>query len=191
MAAEAKPYRIVLIGPPGVGKGTQAELLSERLGLEHFSSGVIFRSEIEAETDLGRLAKRYIDEGRLVPNGITIEMMAKRLRKDEARRKGFILDGYPRTVRQADALAGDLLQMDAMLDAAITLTAPEDVVVERLSSRGRADDTAEIVRRRMLVFYEETEPVVSYYRLRGLLREIDANRDIEEVYQAIVEALES
>jgi adenylate kinase len=191
MAAEAKPYRIVLIGPPGVGKGTQAELLSERLGLEHYSSGVIFRSEIEAETDLGRLAKRYIDEGRLVPNGITIEMMAKRLRKDEARRKGFILDGYPRTVRQADALAGDLLQMDAMLDAAITLTAPEDVVVERLSSRGRADDTAEIVRRRMLVFYEETEPVVSYYRLRGLLREIDANRDIEEVYQAIVEALES
>lgn len=190
MAAEAKPYRIVLIGPPGVGKGTQAELLSERLGLEHYSSGVIFRSEIEAETDLGRLAKRYIDEGRLVPNGITIEMMAKRLRKDEARKKGFILDGYPRTVRQADALAGDLLQMDANLDAAITLTAPEDVVVERLSSRGRADDTADIVRRRMLVFYEETEPVVSYYRLRGLLREIDANRDIEEVYQAIVEALE-
>ncbi len=191
MAAEAKPYRIVLIGPPGVGKGTQAELLAERLGLEHFSSGVIFRSEIDAETDLGRLAKRYIDEGRLVPNGITIEMMAKRLRKDEARRKGFILDGYPRTVRQADALASDLLQMDAMLDAAITLTAPEDVVVERLSSRGRADDAADIVRRRMLVFYEETEPVVSYYRLRGLLREIDANRDIEEVYQAITEALEA
>jgi adenylate kinase len=188
-SAEPRAFRIVLIGPPGVGKGTQAELLAERLGLQHFSSGVIFRSEIEAETDLGRLAKRYIDEGRLVPNGITIEMMAKRLRKDEARRRGFILDGYPRTVRQADALAGDLRQMDLNLDAAVNLVAPQEVVVQRLSGRGRSDDSEDIVRKRMLVFYEETEPVIDYYRIRGLLREVDADQPIESVYSQIAAAI--
>src|SRR5690606_29023216 len=103
--------RIVLLGPPGVGKGTQASLLEERLGAKVLSSGVIFRKEIEAETDLGRLASSYIKRGELVPNGITIEMMAKRLRSDEVRKKGFVLDGFPRTVRQAEALDEMLAEM--------------------------------------------------------------------------------
>lgn len=127
--------RLILIGPPGVGKGTQAALLEQRLGLKPLSSGVIFRSEIEAETDLGRLAKRYIDHGELVPNGVTIEMMAKRIRNDEVRRSGFILDGFPRTVRQAEALDEMLQEMGMDIDEVVSIEVHDDVVVGRLSGR--------------------------------------------------------
>ncbi|MEQ1933879.1 MAG: adenylate kinase [Fimbriimonadaceae bacterium] len=127
--------RIILIGPPGVGKGTQALMLEQRLGAKVLSSGVIFRSEIEAETDLGRLAKSYIDRGELVPNGITIEMMAKRLRTDEARKSGFVLDGFPRTIRQAEALDQLLFDMDITMDRVISLEVDDEVVVKRLAGR--------------------------------------------------------
>lgn len=127
--------RIVLIGAPGVGKGTQAALLEERLGLRPLSSGVIFRSEIEAETDLGRLAKSYIDRGELVPNGITIEMMAKRIRSDETRKKGFILDGFPRTIRQAVALDLILAEIGMPLDEVVSIDLADDVIIQRLSGR--------------------------------------------------------
>lgn len=127
--------RLILIGPPGVGKGTQAALLEARLGLKPLSSGTIFRAEIEADTDLGRLAKRYIDHGELVPNGVTIEMMAKRIRSDEVRRKGFVLDGFPRTVRQAEALDEMLGEMGMGIDRVISLEVDEDVVVRRLGGR--------------------------------------------------------
>jgi adenylate kinase len=127
--------RLVLIGPPGVGKGTQAALLEETLGMRPLSSGLIFRQEIEAETDLGRLAKRYIDHGELVPNGVTIEMMAKRLRTEDVRRHGFVLDGFPRTVRQAEALDEMLGDMEMHLDRVISLDVPDEVVVARLAGR--------------------------------------------------------
>jgi len=127
--------RLVLIGPPGVGKGTQAAMLEENLGLKPLSSGVIFRQEIEAETDLGRLAKRYIDHGELVPNGITVEMMAKRIRSDEVRRSGFVLDGFPRTVKQAEALDEILAEMGLKLDCAISIVVPDEVVMQRLTGR--------------------------------------------------------
>ncbi|MCB8931881.1 MAG: adenylate kinase [Fimbriimonadaceae bacterium] len=127
--------RLILIGPPGVGKGTQAALLEERLGLKPLSSGTIFRSEIEADTDLGRLAKRYIDHGELVPNGVTIEMMAKRIRSDEVRKKGFVLDGFPRTEKQAEALDEMLAEMDMDIDRVVSLEVDEDVVVQRLGGR--------------------------------------------------------
>lgn len=127
--------RIILIGPPGVGKGTQAALLEQRLGAKPLSSGVIFRSEIEAETDLGRLAKSYIDRGELVPNGVTIEMMAKRIRSEDCRKHGFILDGFPRTVRQAEALDQMLLDMEIELDAVVNLDVDDELVVTRLSGR--------------------------------------------------------
>lgn len=126
---------LILIGPPGVGKGTQTELLEKRLGVKPLSSGVIFRAEIEAETDLGRLAKRYIDHGRLVPNGVTIEMMAKRLRSTEVRKSGFILDGFPRTIDQAVALAELVEECDVKLDAVVSLEVNEEIIVERLSGR--------------------------------------------------------
>lgn len=127
--------RLILIGPPGVGKGTQAALLEQKLGIKPLSSGVIFRAEIEAETDLGRLAKRYIDHGELVPNGVTIEMMAKRIHSDEVRKKGFVLDGFPRTVKQAEALDEILEEMDMKLDKVVSLEVPDDVVISRLSGR--------------------------------------------------------
>ncbi len=185
------PHRVILIGPPGVGKGTQAELMRDRLGLVHLSSGEIFRQEMQAETDLGLLAKRYMDEGRLVPNGVTIQMMAKRLRKEEVRHQGFILDGYPRTVRQAEALDEDLKSMDQSITGVVSLKAPEEVVVARLAGRGRNDDDEDTVKRRMLVFYEETEPVVSYYRTKGLLREVNANQAVDAVFREITDALGS
>jgi adenylate kinase len=131
----AEPIRLVLIGPPGVGKGTQASLLEETYGVKPISSGDIFRKEIEAETDLGRLAKRYIDHGELVPNGVTIEMMAKRLRSNDLRKNGFVLDGFPRTVRQAEALQEILADMDEHLTKVVSIEVPEEVVVARLAGR--------------------------------------------------------
>lgn len=126
---------LILIGPPGVGKGTQAALLEERLGLTPLSSGTIFRSEIDAQTDLGRLAESYIKHGELVPNGITIEMMAKRIRTDSVRKSGFVLDGFPRTVRQATALDEMLGEMEMHLDKVISIDASDELVVSRLSGR--------------------------------------------------------
>jgi len=127
--------RLILIGPPGVGKGTQSALLSERLGLKPLSSGDIFRREIEAETDLGRMAKRYIQHGELVPNGVTIEMMAKRLRDEDARKHGFVLDGFPRTVRQAEALDEILFEMELGLDKVISIEVAEETILHRLAGR--------------------------------------------------------
>jgi adenylate kinase len=127
--------RLILIGPPGVGKGTQAALLEARLGVKPLSSGVIFRSEIDADTDLGRLANSYIKRGELVPNGITIEMMAKRIRSEEVRRSGFVLDGFPRTIRQADALDEILQEMEMPLDRVISIEVEDEVVLQRLAGR--------------------------------------------------------
>ncbi len=127
--------RLILIGPPGVGKGTQAALLESRLGLKPLSCGTFFRAEIEAETDLGRLAQSYIKHGELVPNGVTIEMMAKRIRSDEVRKSGFALDGFPRTVRQAEALDEMLDEMGMHLDKVVSVAASDDLVVTRLSGR--------------------------------------------------------
>jgi len=127
--------RLILIGPPGVGKGTQAALLEERTGAKHLSSGMIFRAEIEAETDLGRLAKSYIDHGQLVPNGVTIQMMAKRIRSDEVRKRGYILDGFPRTLRQAEELSEILEETSTPIDRAISLEVDDNVVVKRLAGR--------------------------------------------------------
>lgn len=143
--------RLILIGPPGVGKGTQAKLLEERLGLKPLSSGEIFRKEIEAETDLGRLAKSYIDRGELVPNGITIEMMAKRIRSEDVRKRGFVLDGFPRTVRQAEALDKILDEMAMGLSEVVSLEVPDEIVVERLSGRMGCTKCGEI-------YHDETKP---------------------------------
>lgn len=127
--------RLILIGPPGVGKGTQAALLESRLGLKPLSSGFIFRAEIEADTDLGRLANSYIKRGELVPNGVTIEMMAKRIRSDDVRKHGFVLDGFPRTTRQAEALDEILKELEKPLDKAVSIEVDEEVILQRLAGR--------------------------------------------------------
>jgi adenylate kinase len=214
--------RIVLLGPPGVGKGTQASLLEERLGAKVLSSGVIFRKEIEAETDLGRLASSYIKRGELVPNGITIEMMAKRLRSDEVRKKGFVLDGFPRTVRQAEALDEMLAEMEMPVQEVVTLSVDDDVVIGRLAGRMgctkcgaiyhsvshppmregfcdkcdspliiREDDKPETIRERLRVFRESTMPVIEHYRAKGILVEVDAGQDPEQVYKDILAGVTS
>lgn len=140
--------RLILIGPPGVGKGTQSALLVARLGLRALSSGEIFRREIEAETDLGRLAKRYIDHGELVPNGVTIEMMSKRLRSDDVRKHGFVLDGFPRTLRQAEALDEELFAMDMGLDKVVSIEVSEEIILQRLAGRMGCTKCGEIYQSR-------------------------------------------
>ena len=127
--------RIILIGPPGVGKGTQSALLVKRLGVHQLSSGEIFRREIEANSDLGRLAQRYLSHGELVPNGVTIEMMAKRIREPEVVEAGFVLDGFPRTLKQAIALEEILGELGQHLEKVVSLEAPEELIVSRLSGR--------------------------------------------------------
>lgn len=143
--------RLVLMGPPGVGKGTQAILLEKRLGIEQISSGMIFRSEIEAQTDLGRLAKRYIEHGELVPNGVTIEMMAKRIRSDSARKCGFLLDGFPRTLRQAESLDEMLTEMELHLTKVIELQIEESILMQRLAGRMGCTKCGEI-------YHSESKP---------------------------------
>lgn len=133
--AQGSDLRLILVGPPGVGKGTQSALLTSRLGLVALSSGEIFRREIEAKTDLGRLADSYIQHGELVPNGVTIEMMAKRLRENAIRKSGFILDGFPRTLRQANALEEILAEQEIPLTKCVSLEVGDDIIVERLSGR--------------------------------------------------------
>lgn len=214
------PARLILIGPPGVGKGTQAALLEARLGVKPLSSGVIFRAEIEADTDLGQLAKSYIDRGELVPNGVTIQMMLKRLRSEEVRRRGFVLDGFPRTVRQAEALDVELANEGITLDRVISLEVQDEVVIRRLSGRMgctkcgaiyhsvtkpprreglcdvcdspiivREDDKPETIRQRLIVFRENTSPVVDYYAEKGALLRVDATAEAEEVYGVITAGL--
>ncbi len=134
-APASQPLRLILVGPPGVGKGTLAALLETRLGLRPLSSGVIFRAEIEADTDLGQLAKSYIDRGELVPNGVTIQMMLKRLRNPDVLEHGFVLDGFPRTVRQAEALDEELQREHIFLDGVFSLEVDDEIVVSRLSGR--------------------------------------------------------
>jgi adenylate kinase len=209
--------RLILIGPPGVGKGTQAALLEARLGVTPLSSGTIFRAEIEAQTDLGRLAESYIKHGELVPNGVTIEMMAKRIRSDLVRKSGFVLDGFPRTVRQAIALDEMLEEMEMHLDKVIAISASDELVVSRLAGRMgctkcgeiyhavnkppkregwcdkcngplivRTDDKPETIRERLKVFREQTQPVIDYYKDRGMLHIVDGSKDAEHVYDDIV-----
>lgn len=145
---ESRALRLILIGPPGVGKGTQAALLEDRLGLKPLSSGHIFRQEIDAETDLGRLAKRYIDRGRLVPNGVTIVMMSKRLHQDSVRQRGFVLDGFPRTLEQAEALDEELEEMGMHLDRVVSLELDKEIIVQRLAGRLGCTKCGEIYNRK-------------------------------------------
>src|SRR5699024_6245212 len=154
--------RLVLLGPPGAGKGTQAAILSEKLGIPHISTGDLFRANIGEGTPLGIEAKRYIDAGKLVPTDVTARMVQSRLAESDAA-EGFLLDGFPRTVEQADILADLLDEAGNPLDGVINYQVSEDIVVERMLSRGRADDNEETIRTRLGVYRDETAPLIAHY----------------------------
>jgi adenylate kinase len=178
--------RLVLVGPPGAGKGTQAAALSEKLAVPHISTGDLFRANIGEATPLGQKAKSYLDAGELVPDEITNEMVRDRLGKPDAR-EGFLLDGFPRTTPQAEVLGGILAENGMELSAVLQFDVPEDELVHRMLARGRSDDTEEVIRRRLAIYASETEPLLRYYR--DLLITIDAVGSVEEITARALEAL--
>jgi adenylate kinase len=191
--------RVVLLGPPGAGKGTQAQIIADRLGVPAISTGDIFRANVSGQTALGRQAKTYMDAGELVPDEITVAMVRDRLSEPDAK-VGFLLDGFPRTIAQAEQLRDSLTEMGHGLDRVLELVVDEDELVRRLSGRRvlvdgewvqREDDKPETVRRRLQVYREQTAPLSGWYDEQGLLTPIDAIGEIDEVTARAMAALES
>jgi adenylate kinase len=179
--------RLVLLGPPGAGKGTQAIKLSEKLGIPQISTGDLFRKNISEGTPLGVEAKRYLDAGDLVPSELTNKLVEDRIEQSDAA-DGFILDGYPRSVEQAQALDEMLKNHNTKLDAVLEFAVSEAELFERLKSRGRADDTEEVIHNRMQVYRDETEPLLEYYS-RNNLQTVDAVGTLDEVFARALLAL--
>jgi len=213
-----KATYIVMLGPPGAGKGTQAEILAQKLGLVHVSSGDLFRENLSNQTELGKLAQTYMTKGELVPDDVTIAIVKERLSRPDCA-KGAVLDGFPRTPAQAEALNQILAELNGKVDLVPLISVPNDVLVERLSGLWmsksgrvyhalynppkvkwvddidgtplyqREDDKPETVQRRIDVYYEQTAPLIDYYRQAGLLVEIDGTQEIEKVTEDILKAI--
>ena len=184
---------VLLLGPQGAGKGTQARRIAADYGLPHIATGDILRQAMADDTPLGRKVKPIYDRGALVPDDLMIELIRDRL-SDPDTEDGFILDGFPRTFFQAEALDAMLRAIDKQLDLVLELQVPDEVAVERLTKRaaleGRPDDTPEAIRRRLALYHEETEPLVEYYRSRGNVVGIHGDRSENEVFAEIQQALE-
>ncbi|MCJ7694884.1 MAG: adenylate kinase [Anaerolineaceae bacterium] len=212
-----RPTYIVMLGPPGAGKGTQAKILAENLGLIHISSGDLFRENLNNETELGKLANTFMSKGELVPDDVTIAMVKERLARQDCK-MGAVLDGFPRTPAQAEALKAIMNELGGEVNLVPYVSVPAEVLVERLSGRWmshagrvyhatnnppkvkwvddidgtplyqREDDKPETVRRRIDVYLEQTSPLIAYYRKLGLLAEVDGTKAIEEVTDEILTA---
>lgn len=210
---------IIILGPPGAGKGTQAKMLVEKFGIPHISTGDMFRAAIKQGTELGLKAKAVMDAGQLVPDELTIGIVRERLAEPDCE-QGFLLDGFPRTIPQADALAEILTGLNRSLDAAINIEVPNDVLMPRMTGRRicrqcgasyhiefnppkqpgkcdlctgelyqRSDDSEETVANRLVVYAQQTEPLVTYYLHRGLLKTINGNQSLQEVFDDICQSL--
>lgn len=186
--------RLVLLGPPGAGKGTQAARLAERFSIPHVSTGDIFRANVAEQTELGREAQAYMDRGDYVPDDVTNRMVADRLAEPDAA-EGFILDGYPRTVAQAETLESLLAEWESPLDAVLRLVVPEEELVRRLGVRAeaedRTDDTEQAWRRRFVQYEEKTKPLEQFYAERGKLVDVDAVGSVEEITEDALARLRS
>ncbi len=211
------PNYVVLLGPPGAGKGTQAQILAKEQGLAHVSSGDLFRENLKNQTELGKLAQDYMTKGELVPDDVTIAMVRDRLQREDAA-KGAVLDGFPRTPPQAEALSQMLAEWNSQVDIVPYISVPAEVLIERLSGRWtcrtsghvyhetfnppmtpgvcdidgselyqREDDKPETVRNRIRVYMEQTSPLIEYYRKKGLLVEIDGTKPIEQVTEQLMD----
>lgn len=186
--------RLVLVGPPGAGKGTQAVKIAERYGIPAISTGDIFRANVKGETELGRKAQEFMNAGQLVPDEVTNAMVRDRLAQDDVA-AGFLLDGYPRNPDQAVELDDMLAGLGAQLDVVLEITADPEVVTERLLKRaqieGRADDTEDVIRERLRVYEISTAPVAAFYAERGQLTKVDGIGEVDEVTARIVAALDA
>ena len=185
--------RLLIMGPPGAGKGTQAKFIADHFSIPAISTGDIFRANVSQGTPLGVEAQRYMDAGEYVPDEVTNRMVRDRIDEPDAE-PGFLLDGYPRTLAQVEELDGMIRYTGHRLDAVVVLTVDQDAIVERLLQRaeteGRADDTEDVIRRRQEVYADQTAPLIDVYRERGLLIEVDGLGEVAEVTQRIFTALD-
>ncbi len=213
--------KIIMLGAPGAGKGTQAKMLADKYGIPHISTGDIFRANIKNETELGKKAKEYMDQGLLVPDELTCNLVVDRIQQEDCK-EGYILDGFPRTIPQAEALDKALTELNDKIDYAINVEVPDENIVGRMSGRRacvgcgatyhivynptktegvcdrcgkelilRDDDKPETVQKRLNVYHEQTQPLIDFYKNKGVLKEVDGTVDMNDVFDAIVKVLES
>lgn len=211
--------KIIMLGAPGAGKGTQAKKIAEKYGIPHISTGDIFRANIKNGTELGKKAKTFMDQGLLVPDELVVDLVVDRVGQDDAK-KGYVLDGFPRTIPQAEALDKALEAIGEKMDYAINVEVPDENIVNRMSGRRacvscggtyhivhiptkvegicdacggelilREDDKPETVQKRLSVYHEQTQPLIDYYTSKGILKEVDGTVDMKEVFEAIVKVL--
>jgi adenylate kinase len=181
--------RLVFIGPPGAGKGTQADRMIATYRLAHLSTGDMLRAARDAKTEIGRKADAFMSTGRLVPDEIIIAIIGERLAAPDCR-GGYLLDGYPRTIAQAEALEPMLAARQTPLDVVLELAVPEEELFRRLAGRGRADDKPEVIRQRLVAYRDQTSPLLAYYQRQSLLRSIDGLGAVDEIFARIRQVLD-
>ena len=184
--------KLIILGPPGVGKGTQANIIKDTYNIPHLSTGEILRNEIEIKSDIGMIAKNYIDDGLLVPDNILLKILEKNISRSNSS-NGYILDGFPRTLQQVKDLNDLINKLDHTIDIVISLTADEDELIKRLIKRseesGRSDDTADIISKRQKVYWKQTAPIIASYKKTGILKEVNGLGTIQEITKRIIGAI--